>query len=263
MPDWMIWTFSFVLGTLIGSFLNVCIYRWPAELSVVRPRSRCPSCGAPIAGYDNIPILSYLILRGRCRHCGAAISIQYPVIELATGLIWLAAAIRFGVSVDGASSAIFLTLILGIAMTDAKEMVIPDQFSLGGTVIGLGLAAVPGGMPLLDAVIGAAGSYLLFLVVKLAAEKLFRKPALGDGDIHMMAMVGAFLGLGGALLTILLGAVLGLLIGVPVLMRRSGGLKPLGSYMPFGTFLALGAAIAHGWGPMIIDWYLRKVLGGG
>jgi leader peptidase (prepilin peptidase)/N-methyltransferase len=260
MPDWMIWTFAFVLGTLIGSFLNVCIYRWPAEQSVIRPRSRCPSCGAPIAGYDNIPILSYLVLRGRCRHCGAAISIQYPVIELATGLIWLAAAIRFGVSVDAASSAIFLTLILGIAMTDAKEMVIPDQFSLGGTVIGLGLAAVPGGMALVDAVIGAAGAYLLFWIVKLGAEKLFRKPALGVGDIHMMAMVGAFLGIGGALLTIMLGAVLGLAIGVPLLARRRG-LKPLGSYMPLGTFLALGAAIAHGWGPIIIEWYVGKVLG--
>ncbi|MGD8279025.1 MAG: prepilin peptidase [Gemmatimonadota bacterium] len=262
MPDWMIWMFAFVLGTLIGSFLNVCIYRWPAELSVIRPRSRCPACSAAIAGYDNIPILSYLVLRGRCRHCGAPISIQYPVIELATGLIWLAAAIRFGVSVDAASSAIFLTLVLGIAMTDAKEMVIPDQFSLGGTVIGLGLAAIPGGMPLVDSIIGAAGAYLLFWLVKLGAEKLFRKPALGVGDIHMMAMVGAFLGIGGALLTILLGAVLGLVIGVPILMRRRG-LQPLGSYMPLGTFLALGAAIAHGWGPVIIDWYLVRVLGVG
>lgn len=260
MPDWMIWTFTFVVGTLIGSFLNVCIYRWPAELSVVRPRSRCPSCGAAIAGYDNIPILSYLLLQGRCRRCGARISIQYPVIELATGLIWLAAAIRFGVSVEAASSAIFLTLILGIAMTDAREMVIPDQFSLGGTVIGLGLAAIPGGMPILDSVIGAAGAFLLFWLVKLGAEKLFRKPALGVGDIHMMAMVGAFLGIGGALLTIMLGAVLGLVVGVPLLARRRG-LQTLGSYMPLGTFLALGAAIAHGWGPVMIDWYVVKVLG--
>jgi len=260
MPDSLVWGFAFVLGTLVGSFLNVCIHRWPAEQSVVRPRSRCPSCGQPIAWYDNIPILSYLALRGHCRRCAAPISIQYPVIELATGLIWLAAAVRFGISVDAAHSALFLTLVLGIAMTDAREMVIPDQFSLGGTAIGLALALAPGGMPPLDAFLGAAGGYLLFWVVKLAAERLFKKPALGVGDIHMIAMVGAFLGIGGVLLTIMLGSVLGLVIGVPLMARRKE-LTPLGSYMPLGTFLALGAAIAHGWGPVIIEWYLVKVLG--
>lgn len=262
MPESLVWVFAFLVGANVGSFLNVCIYRWPAEQSVVRPRSRCPSCGAGIAWYDNVPVLSYLILRGRCRSCGAPISVQYPVIELATGLVWLAAVVRFGPSIEAAHSAFFLTLLLGIAMTDAREMVIPDQFSLGGTAIGLGLAAAPGGMPILDAVLGAATGYLLFWAVKLAAEKLFRKPALGVGDIHMMAMVGAFLGVGGALLTIMLGSLLGLLVGVPLLARKDG-LKPLGSYMPLGTFLALGAAVAHGWGPVIIDWYLGTVLGMG
>jgi leader peptidase (prepilin peptidase)/N-methyltransferase len=260
MPESLVWAFAFVLGANVGSFLNVCIYRWPAEQSVVRPRSRCPACGAGIAWYDNIPILSYLALRGRCRRCAAAISIQYPVIELATALIWLAATVRFGLTIEAAHSAVFLTLLLGIAMTDAREMVIPDPFSLGGTAIGIALAAVPGGMPLLDAVIGAAAGFVLFWGVKLGAEKLFRKPALGVGDIHMMAMVGAFLGVGGALLTIMLGSLLGLLIGVPLTARKDG-LKPLGSYLPLGTFLALGAAVAHGWGPIIIDWYLGRVLG--
>src|SRR5690606_6574286 len=128
------------VGAAIGSFLNVCIYRLPAEQSVVSPPSSCPSCGARIRWYDNVPILSWLVLRGRCRACGARISAQYPLIELATALIWAAAAARFGLSVDALHSATFLTLLLGMAMTDAREMVIPDHFSLGGLVLGLALA---------------------------------------------------------------------------------------------------------------------------
>ncbi|MGH7503639.1 MAG: prepilin peptidase [Longimicrobiales bacterium] len=249
-----------MFGALVGSFLNVCIYRWPAEQSVVRPRSRCPSCGTQVAWYDNIPIISWILLRGACRTCRAPISPQYPIIELATALIWLAAAVRFGPSVAAAHSALFLTTILGIAMTDAREMVIPDQFSLGGTAIGLALAAVPGGFSFIASLIGATGSYIALWAIKLGAEKAFRKPALGVGDIHMMAMVGAFLGLAGAALTIMLGALLGLLIGVPILWRRNR-LQPLGSYLPLGTFLAMGAAVAHVWGPDIIYWYVARILG--
>jgi leader peptidase (prepilin peptidase)/N-methyltransferase len=249
-----------VFGAVIASILNFCIYRWPAELSVVRPRSRCPSCETPVAWYDNVPVVSWLLLRGACRTCGARISIQYPVIEAATALLWLSAAIRFGPTLDALHSAVFLTIILGIAMTDAREMVIPDQFSLGGTAIGLAIAAAPGGMPFTASLIGAAGSYLGLWLLKLGAEKAFRKPALGVGDIHMMAMVGAFLGLAGATLTILLGSVLGLLIGLPYLWRRNR-LQAMGSYLPLGTFLAMGAAIAHTWGPEIIDWYVTRIIG--
>jgi len=260
MPDQVVWILATGIGAIVGSFLNVCIVRWPAGESVVRPRSRCPACAAPIAGYDNIPVLSWLLLRGACRHCRAPISVQYPIIELATALIWLAAAIRFGSSIQALHSATFLTLVLGIALTDAREMVIPDQFSLGGTVLGLALAAATGGPALLRALIGAVSSYALLWLVKLVAERAFRKPALGVGDIHMMAMVGAYLGTSGALLTLLLGALLGLLIGLPLLWTRDR-LKPMGSYLPLGTFLALGAAIAHGWGDRIIGWYLSVFLG--
>ena len=260
MPDPMVWTLAVAVGAIVGSFLNVCIVRWPAGESVVRPRSRCPACGAPIAGHDNIPVLSWLLLRGACRRCRAPISVQYPIIELATALIWLAAAIRFGASIQALHSATFLTLVLGIALTDAREMVIPDQFSLGGTAIGLALAAAPGEPALLRMLIGAVSSYVLLWLIKIAAEKAFRKPALGVGDIHMMAMVGAFLGTGGALLTLLLGALLGLLVGLPLLWARDR-LRPMGSYLPLGTFLAMGAAVAHGWGDRIIAWYLSVFLG--
>lgn len=249
-----------LFGAVIGSFLNVCIYRWPAEQSVVRPRSRCPSCGTPVAWHDNIPILSWILLRGACRTCGNRISVQYPIIEAATALLWLSAAVRFGPTLEALHSALFLTIILGIAMTDAREMVIPDQFSLGGTAIGLAIAAAPGGMPLLASFVGAIGSYVALWLIKLGAEWLFKRPALGVGDIHMMAMVGAFLGLAGAALTVLLGSVLGLAIGLPYLWRRNR-LQPLGSYLPLGTFLAMGAAVAHAWGDPIINWYVVRVIG--
>ncbi len=260
MPDQALWILATAAGAVVGSFLNVCIVRWPAGESVVRPRSRCPGCAQPIVLYDNIPVLSWLLLRGACRHCRAPISVQYPVVELATGLIWLAASIRFGFSLQALHSALFLTIVLGIALTDAREMVIPDQLSLGGLVLGLLLAPAAGPPTIVRALIGAVVSYALLWVIKVVAEKAFRKPALGVGDIHMMAMVGAFLGPGGALLTILLGAVLGLVIGLPVLWVR-GRLQPMASYLPLGTFLALGAAIAHGWGEPILRWYLSTVLG--
>ncbi|HEX6560241.1 MAG TPA: prepilin peptidase [Longimicrobiales bacterium] len=255
VPMYWWWIYAALLGAAIGSFLNVCVYRWPAEQSVLKPRSRCPQCLQEIRWYDNVPILSYVVLRGRCRNCGAAISAQYPTVELIVALIWLGAALRLGISVEALRSALFLTLLLGIALTDAREMVIPDQFSLGGVALGLLLAALPGGMAFLSALGGAALGYALLWGVKLAAEKALRKPALGIGDIHMMAMVGAFIGPAGALVTIFLGSFFGLVIGVPIAMMR-GRTRVLGSYLPLGVFLAMGAAVAHGWGELLMQWYI-------
>lgn len=274
------------IGAAVGSFLNVCVYRWPNELSVISPRSRCPGCERPIAWYDNIPVLSYLFLRGRCRSCGERISVQYPVVELTTALLWLAAVVQFGVGVEAFRAAIFLTLLLGIALTDAKHMVIPDYFTLGGALIGLFLAALltdfrqlvdpaqfsEGGLvwliraigsdapPILRALSGALFGYALMRGVAWAGERAFRKPALGLGDVHMMAMVGAFLGISGVLLTVMLGSLLGLLIGVPITWIR-GKLVRLGTYLPLGTFLAMGAAVTHAWGEAIIRWYIAFALG--
>jgi leader peptidase (prepilin peptidase) / N-methyltransferase len=255
VPEWGLWLMAGILGAALGSFLNVCIYRWPAEMSVIRPASRCPACEHRLSWRDNIPILGWVLLRGRCRYCGAVVSPQYPLIEVATALIWIAAVVRFGPSIEALRSATFLTILLGIAMTDAREMVIPDQFTILGAAIGLGLAAVPGGISFLDGLIGAGGGYILLWAVKLVAEKVLGKPALGVGDIHMMLLVGAFLGIAGVLLTLMLGSVLGLVIGVLLIWLR-GRLKTLGSYLPLGTFLALGAAIVHVWGAIMIQWYL-------
>jgi leader peptidase (prepilin peptidase)/N-methyltransferase len=259
MPDGFIWVTAALVGAAIGSFLNVCVYRWPAELSVVSPRSRCGACGHTVRWYDNIPVLSWLLLRARCRDCGVHLSVQYPLVELLTAIIWGAAFARYGPAVEALRMALFLTVLLGIALTDAREMVIPDQFSLGGAALGLGLAALPGGFPLLTAALGALTGYLLLWAVKLAAEKALGKPALGVGDIHMMVLVGAFTGAAGVILTLLLGSLLGVVLGVPVLWIR-GRLRPLESYLPLGLFLALGGAIAFLWGQGIIDAYLRYVL---
>lgn len=260
MPYGVFLAYAVLLGAALGSFLNVAVARWPAGESVVRPRSRCPGCGHPIAWYDNVPVLSYLLLRGRCRGCGMRISVQYPLVELATALLWGAAALRFGPQIEAVRMGIFLTILLGIALTDARHMVIPDQLSLGGMALGLALAAAPGGPSFLRALTGAAVGYVFLWLVKLAAERAFRKPALGVGDIHMMAMVGAFVGVPEMLLTVLLGSFLGLVIGVPYTWWR-GRLTLMGTYLPLGTFLAMGAAVAYTWGEPLLSWYLRMVLG--
>lgn len=260
MPEAFFWIYAAVGGALVGSFLNVCIQRLPHGESVITPRSRCPGCQNPIAWYDNIPVLGYLLLRGRCRKCRESISAQYPLIEIATALLWAAAFARFGFGLEGFRGAVFLTLLLGIAMTDAKHMVIPDHLSLGGALIGLAFAAVPGGFPFLRALAGAVIAYAFLWGVAYVAERAFRKPALGLGDVHMMAMVGAFVGISGALLTVFLGSLLGLLIGVP-LMGMRGRLTLLGTYLPLGTFLAMGAAVAYGWGDALIGWYLAYAFG--
>jgi leader peptidase (prepilin peptidase) / N-methyltransferase len=254
-PDWLLLALAAVVGASIGSFLNVCIYRWPEEQSVVRPRSRCPACETELAWRDNVPVLGWVLLRGRCRYCGVRVSAQYPLIELATSLIWVAAVARYGFDIEALRTAIFLSILLGIAMTDARAMVIPDQFTIVGAGIGLLLAAMPGGISFTAAAVGAVAGYVLLWIVKLMAEKALRKPALGVGDIHMMLFVGAFTGLPGMLLTLMLGSVLGVLVGVPLTALR-GRLRLMSTYLPLGTFLAVGAALAYVWGPAIIAWYL-------
>lgn len=249
----MVTIFGGVLGALIGSFLNVCIFRLPKDESVVRPPSHCPKCGTPIKWYDNIPILSWLALRAKCRTCGNPISIQYPLVELANALIWAWMFWSHPGQLEALRGALFGTLLLGIAMTDAREYLIPDEFSLGGLGAGLVLS-LPGGFDDISrAIVGAVVGFVVLWSVGAVGKWLFKEDAMGGGDIKMMAMVGAFVGWQGVLLTIFLGALLGTLIFVPLALVKRKKL------VPFGVFLALGAAATYVAGPEVIEWYRHMV----
>jgi leader peptidase (prepilin peptidase)/N-methyltransferase len=243
-----------VAGLCVGSFLNVCILRLPKEQSLLSPPSTCPQCGQRIAWYDNIPLVSWIALRGKCRRCGAAITAQYPLIEALVGVLWLAAYVNYGVSVQALAGALFCTILLGIGITDARHYLIPDEFTWGGLGLGLALSLVGGWQGFLQAVIGAAVGFGLLYTVGVAGRWLFKEEAMGGGDVKMMAMVGSFVGWKGVLLTIFAGALLGTLIFVPLSLRKK-------RLVPFGVFLAVGAAVAFVWGDVIIEWY-RHFLSG-
>ena len=243
---------AFLVGLAFGSFLNVCILRLPHDKSLVRPPSSCPRCGKRIAWRDNIPVLSWLLLRGKCRNCGEPISVQYPLIEVAVGLIW-AAAFLVWPPVHALAGAFLGTILLGIGITDARHYLIPDEFTLGGLGIGLVLALWGGFPGLVQALIGAASGFALLWVVAVVGEWVFKEEAMGGGDIKMMAMVGAFVGWRGVLLTVFLGALLGSLVFVPLTLWKKKRL------VPFGVFLAVGAAAAFIVGDALIAWYLAFI----
>ena len=240
-----------VLGLVLGSFLNVCILRWGAEPkeSVVRPPSRCPRCGAGLRPWDNVPVVSWLLLRGRCRNCSLPISPMYPLVELATAAIWGAMVWRHGMTLEALTGAVFFTILLGIALTDLRAYIIPDEFSVGGLAIGLALALAAGLEALGWAVVGAAAGFALLWLVGTLGTWAFRKDAMGGGDVKMMAMVGAFVGWKGVLLTVFLGALLGTLVFVPITMVKKDKL------VPFGIFLAVGAVATWVVGDAVLDWY--------
>ena len=243
-----------LLGLCLGSFLNVCIVRLPNDQSLLSPPSACPHCKHPIVWRDNIPVASWLLLKGRCRHCGVPISRQYPVVEAAVGLIWIAGVLAYGVSVQALTAGLFGTLLLGIAVTDARHYLIPDEYTWGGLVIGLALSLSTGVAGLLQAVLGAAVGFALLYAVARVGQWVFKEEAMGGGDVKMMAMVGAFLGWKGVLLTIFLGALLGSLIFVPLSLKKK-------RLVPFGVFLALGAGVTFVAGDAIIAWYLHFLRG--
>jgi leader peptidase (prepilin peptidase)/N-methyltransferase len=243
-----------LFGAVIGSFLNVCIVRLPAEQSVVSPPSRCPKCGKPVEWRDNIPVLSWLLLGGKCRGCREPISILYPLVELTTAIVWAGMAWYYGLSLEALKGALFGALLLGIALTDARQYIIPNEFTFGGLAIGLVLSAAGGLNSVLAALFGAAVGFGLLWLVGVAGRWAFKEEAMGGGDIKMMAMVGAFVGWQGVLLTIFLGALAGTAIFLPLTLI---GKKKL---VPFGVFLAMGAAVTYVIGPSIIEWY-RRYLG--
>jgi leader peptidase (prepilin peptidase)/N-methyltransferase len=244
-------------GLLIGSFLNVCIYRLPRDLSVVAPRSFCPSCERQIAWYDNVPLLSFALLRGKCRYCGASIPARYPLVEALTALLFFIAVRQFGLGLAGVKFCVFAALMLGLIFADLEERILPDEFTLGGTLIGLGFALwlpVPSG-PLLDTFLPESWNWRLLSLAEAAFAAsaialvlwsigalyfvLRKKEGLGLGDVKMIACIGSFLGTGGTLLTLMLGSVLGSITGIAFIVLQK---KDAGTYeLPFGTFLGLAA----------------------
>ncbi len=263
---WLVPILAGLFGLTIGSFLNVCSLRWPQDESVVSPPSRCPHCLEPVRWYDNIPVLSWLILRGHCRWCHEPISVQYPLVELATGLVWAGVFAAHGLTWEAFRGGVFLTLVFGISLSDARFFIIPDEFSVGGTVLGIAMAFLPGGIAWVQALIGAAVGYALLWLVAVGGTWLVEKlspgrleeagvdRAMGGGDVKMVMMVGAFLGAWGVGETVFIGSLLALLVYGPVasLSKR---------LIPLGVFLAAAGAISYAWGQALLAWYLTKIVG--
>lgn len=241
--------FSFLLGLMVGSFLNVCICRLPEHKSIVTPPSSCPHCQQPIKAYDNIPLLSFIILRGRCRYCGEAVSWQYPAVELITGLLFLGLAYSWGLGGQVFVYALLASALLVVSVIDLQHQIIPDKVTLPGIVLGLGFSffsLLP--VDFVQSLIGlAVGGGILYAVAVIS------RGGMGGGDIKLMALIGVFLGWQKALLTIFLGVLVGSIVGVALMLFRGKGRK---DKIPFGPFLALGAIISIFWGQEIINWYL-------
>ena len=246
MDNSFILLFATVLGLLFGSFLNVCIYRIPREKSIVWPPSSCPNCNARISWYDNIPVLSFLVLRGKCRNCKSLISIQYPIVELLTGALTLLFVWRYGLNVWTfvVLAAVYALIILSVI--DLDIMIIPDRFSLGLIVLGLAFAwcnpnfSGAWWQKELASLLGAGVGLFGVLAIALLGTWLFKKEAMGGGDVKLMGGIGALIGWEGVITTIVFASFLGLVYAV-FLMIFNG--KKGGDAIPFGPFLSLGALI--------------------
>jgi leader peptidase (prepilin peptidase)/N-methyltransferase len=251
---------ALVLGTAVGSFLNVVIHRVPLGESIVRPRSRCPSCGQEIRWYDNLPVLSWLLLRGRCRDCRAPISARYPLVEILTGLLAVTLALRLGLTLQMLGAFYFAASLLALTYIDLDHQLLPDRITLPGIAVGIALAALaPAGerwVALGSAVLGViVGGGILWLVAWLYHLWSGRE-GMGGGDVKLLAMIGAFLGWQGVLLTLLLASFIGSAVGVAIMIRRRADARLA---IPFGPFLALGAIVALFWGDRIVHWYISSV----
>ncbi len=272
LPPWLWWGLIFVLGAVIGSFLNVCIARWPMELSVVAPRSRCPRCQRQISWYENIPLGSWVALGGRCRGCKLPISIQYPAVELLIALGWLAAFATIASPLTALRVAVFGTILAGVAITDLQYYLIPDGFTVFGlvwvcvtSVAGILLHDGGGFANPYDAMIGACVGAGAISIIGWLGEVVLKKEAMGFGDVTLMAVVGAAVGPGRTLLTVFIGAALGAIVFLVFVMpftwfrSRQKHVPFEAPLVPFGVFLAPAALVALLWGYRLIAWYLGRI----
>lgn len=262
------YTFSFIIGACIGSFLNVCIYRLPKELSIIHPRSQCPSCASTIRWFDNIPILSILWLKFSCRHCQSHISLRYPLVEFLTGvltvlLMWGYFSGQHHLSYIFIGALCCYALIV-ITFIDIDYMIIPNEITLSGIILGLilsplcpqNLGALTPGEGLIQSVLGILVGGGILLIIGTVAEWWLKKEAMGMGDVKLMAMLGALFGWKAALITIFLGSLIGAIIGG--LLMLIGRLEK-GRHIPFGPYLAMAGFISILWADQMIEWYLHLI----
>jgi leader peptidase (prepilin peptidase)/N-methyltransferase len=241
LPPWFINGFSVAFGLIIGSFLNVVVYRLPRKMSLVRPRSRCLNCERQLSWYENIPVVSYLIQKGKCRGCQAPISVRYPIIELLTALLFLATEIKFGFSyLLFIHDWPFVALLVAITFIDLEHRIIPDEMSLGGLVLGLLTCWLVPGLGLSSAVIGAGFGFCFFYALAWAYLRFTGRSGLGGGDIKLLAMLGAFIGAGGVFATIFISSIFGSLVGIGWGIAQ-GRQKVMSVAIPYGPFLVVGA----------------------
>jgi leader peptidase (prepilin peptidase)/N-methyltransferase len=258
MKEPIVLVITFLFGIMIGSFLNVVIYRLPRNKSIVRPGSSCPKCGGRINFYDNIPLFSYVILGGKCRHCGAPISVRYPFVELLAGILAVLAIYRYGLGAAGFEALFLSFAFIAIFFIDLEFTIIPDAFTISGMVIGLGVSFIPGSLiGWSQSLIGLLVGGISFFLVGALGQLLFGKEALGFGDVKFAAMLGAFLGWQILILVLILASFLGSIVGIAVILFS--GRKGKSTYIPFGPFLVAGALIGMYFGNTIIRAYLNMI----
>ena len=254
MLPYLIEVFIFIFGLCIGSFLNVCIYRLPASKSIVHPRSMCSSCGTLIASYDNIPIISYLWLRGRCRHCRTKISLRYPIVELLCGLFALGAYLKFDLTIEALIYFLFFAALMVVTFIDLDHRIIPDVITLPGIPICFAAGFALPTITYKDALLGIlSGGGSLFLVA-WTYSLITKKEGMGGGDIKLLAMIGAIVGWKGVLFTIFVASLVGTLAGLAVMLQSRKGLKLA---VPFGPFLSIGSITYIFFGTPLIAWYFN------
>ncbi len=249
-----------LFGLIVGSYLNVVIHRLPEGISTVTPPSACPACGAQIRAFDNLPIVSWLLLGGRCRDCRAPISPRYPLVEAATGLAFAGAVWRFGANGRAAAAALLAALLIALAFIDLDHFLLPDKLTLPGIAAGLAAQLLLPGGSLTRGLVGALVGAGLLLVVAGIWELVRGVEGMGLGDVKMIAMLGAFLGVSGVLVTLVVGTLGGSLVGLALVARRR---SDFAAKLPFGVFLAIGGLVALFAGEQIVALYLGMPVAGG
>ena len=252
-PPALLIAFAAALGSVVGSFLNVCIYRLPIRKSIVWPASACTKCGHELSWYENIPIFSWIALRARCRSCGAPIASRYPIVEAITGAMFAAAWWYYGPGVVLASRLVLGCMLLVLFAIDLEHHLLPNAVTLPGIAIGFLFSAISGEPGWIDSLVGIlVGGGILFAIAEVY-YRVRKEEGLGMGDVKMLAMIGAFIGWKLTLMTLMMASLSGTIIGVALIISRRGTMKYA---LPFGTFLALGAAAAATVGQPLLDWYL-------